>query len=155
MSYIIKGLDTGPYRGFLSLSEEALAKQGMQIVKADSPTGYPCRASLNEAKVGERLLLLNYTHLARSGPYRASHAIFIGEATEKPAAFEGELPPSMIRRTLSIRAFDDKEMMLGARLVDGHQADRTVRKLLSRDDVSFLHIHYALRGCFAGLVKRD
>jgi hypothetical protein len=61
MSFRISGLPLPELQRFFLLDEAELAVR--QIVRrvADSRPGYPCRVSLRD---GERLLLLNYEHLA-------------------------------------------------------------------------------------------
>ena len=57
-------------------------------------------------------------------------------------------------RQLSVRAFDHHHMMIDAKLVDGCDANRSVIALLDNPAVDYLHIHFAVRGCFAARVER-
>ncbi|KQU80842.1 MULTISPECIES: DUF1203 domain-containing protein [unclassified Rhizobacter] len=61
----------------LTLSDQALAKQGAQRHIATANTGYPCRISLEDAKQGDELLLLPYEHQPAASPYRASGPIHV------------------------------------------------------------------------------
>ena len=53
-AYRIDGLIPEPFAALFALDDQALRAHGMRRVTADSPTGYPCRVSLDEAAPGER-----------------------------------------------------------------------------------------------------
>ncbi|WP_331716765.1 DUF1203 domain-containing protein [Stenotrophomonas sp. MMGLT7] len=46
------------------------------MVAAAAP-GFPCRVSLEEARVGEELLLLHHMHQPAHAPYRAAGPIYV------------------------------------------------------------------------------
>ncbi len=73
---------------------------------ADADFGSPCRVSLEDAAVGETLILLNHVSNDVDGPYRAMHAILVREQADDAAPLVGRTPPVFARRTLSLRAFD-------------------------------------------------
>jgi hypothetical protein len=64
------------------------------------------------------------------------------------------LPPYLTRRPLSVRAYDAADEMVDAEVVDGSGAEALIDRYLARDEVSYLHIHFARRGCFACRVDR-
>ena len=70
------------------------------------------------------------------------------------AQVENELPTYLTLRPLSVRAYDAADEMVDAEIVDGREADSLIQRYLARDDVSYLHIHFARRGCFACRVDR-
>ena len=84
MSYVVRGLDPTPFRPLFGLPDELLAERGVVRMTVDSPT-YPCRVSLTDRAIGEKVLLLNHISHDVANPYRAAHAIFITEADEEPA----------------------------------------------------------------------
>jgi len=45
-------------------------------------------------------------------------------------------------------------MMIDADLADGANLEALVQRLLVNDATSYLHVHYAKRGCYAALVER-
>ena len=49
----------------------------MRRMRSDQPVGFPCRVSLEDAPVGEEVLLLPFTHQDSRSPYRASGPIFV------------------------------------------------------------------------------
>jgi hypothetical protein len=97
--------------------------------------------------------LLNYEHLPVDSPYRSRHAIYVSAAGEP---FDGvnEIPPALRERLLAIRAFDDAGLMLDADIVEGRDAAPLIRRLLGVSRASYLHAHYAKRGCYAGRIER-
>ena len=50
---------------------------------ATTKPGFPCRVSLEDAEVGEQLILVNYEHQPSASPYRAAHAIFVRKGVEQ------------------------------------------------------------------------
>jgi len=62
MNYQVRGLEPALFEQLFDLDDAALAGRGMRRVRADQPVGYPCRISLEDAPVGEELLLLPFAH---------------------------------------------------------------------------------------------
>jgi len=84
MTYRITGLDPAPYKPLFGLSDEALAKLGIVRMAVTDAT-FPCRVSLTDRAIGEKVLLLNHVSHDIANPYRASHAIFVTETEQEPA----------------------------------------------------------------------
>ncbi|HEY5238130.1 MAG TPA: DUF1203 domain-containing protein [Rhizomicrobium sp.] len=154
MAYRITGLAAEPFGSLFALSDEELGERGARRYIADEKPGFPCRISLTDAEPGERVILLSYDHLPVHSPYRARGPIFVREAATQ--AFDGvnTLPDVFQGRLLSIRAYDAGGMMLDADVVEGAHAEPLIEKLLAREDVDMLHVHYARRGCYACRVER-
>ena len=154
MSFRIKGLPAENFNHLFALSDEELAKHSAVRRIADNRTpGYPCRVSLNDSKPGDELILVNYEHLPVDSPYRMRFAIFVRKGDETYDKVD-EVPEQLRKRTLAVRAFDDKGMMQGLELVDGRELERTIAKLLDLPAADYLHIHYAAPGCYAARVDR-
>jgi hypothetical protein len=120
----------------------------------ESKPGFPCRVSLEDAEIGEEVLLLNYEHLPVNTPYRASHAIYV-RPDAMPAHLEVNEIPTMLRsRLLSIRAFDHEGMMRGADVAEGEQCVHVIEQLFADRRVAYLHLHFAKAGCYAARVER-
>jgi hypothetical protein len=100
------------------------------------------------------VLLLPFTHQDSRSPYRASGPIFVRRGQRQAARVVGSLPPYLTRRPLSVRAYDAADEMVDADVVAGSDAATLIERYLARDDVSYLHIHFARRGCFACRVDR-
>ena len=154
MTYKISGLEPSQFSQLFGLADEELAAHGAVRMIADSSPGFPCRITLDDAKPGEALLLVNHVSHDGNNPYRASHAIFVSECAPQAALYEDEIPPALERRVLSLRAFDKAGMMTDAALVQPGEADATIRKLFASDAVDHIDAHNATRGCFAARVER-
>lgn len=154
MSFRITGLSPGPFRHLFGLPDEELAKHGAKRYTADTKPGYPDRIEVCDAEPGETLLLLNYVHQPADNPYYASHAIFVREGAETAYDRTNEIPDAMRLRQISLRAFDADNMMVDADLVDGRETESVIERLFADPHVSYIHAHYAKRGCYAARIDR-
>ena len=77
MNYQLRGLEPATFEKYFALNESELAERGMRWMRVDKPVGFPCRISLEDAPVGEDVLLLPFTHQDSRSPYRASGPIFV------------------------------------------------------------------------------
>jgi hypothetical protein len=153
MSYVVRGLDPAPYKPLFGISDEQLAESGVVRMTVDSPT-FPCRVSLTDREIGEKVLLLNHVSHDVANPYRASHAIFVAEGADQAAEFIDEVPPVFETRVLSLRGFDEDGMMAEAILTQVGDADAGIRKLFDNPKVATIHAHNATRGCFSARIER-
>ncbi len=154
MPFRIQGLDAAQFQPLFALSNESLAEQGIHRCIADVSPGYPDRIELRDAEPGESLLLLNYTHQPAETPYRASHAIFVLENATQRFDRDGEIPPALRRRLLSLRAFDAADMLVDADVVHGREVEPVIERLLANPRAAYLHAHYAKPGCYAARIDR-
>ena len=154
MTYQITGLDPSAFAHLVGLSDEQLAMHGAVRMTANKRPSFPCRVTLDDAEIGETLLLVNHVSHEGDNPYRASHAIFVSEGVTKPASYADEIPPALDRRILSLRAFDADGMMTDAALTQPGEADAVIRRLLADPAVDHIDAHNAIRGCFAARVER-
>lgn len=154
MTFRIHALDPVPFAALFALDDAALAAQGARRMTATSTPGFPCRVSLEDAAVGETLLLVNHAHLTGATPYAATHAIFIREGAERARPAPGTIPAVLARRLLSVRGYDAEKMMIDADVIDGGDLAAHLDRLFARDDIAFVHLHYARPGCFAAAVTR-
>lgn len=153
MSFRIAGLDPALFTDVRMKPAAVLAAKGVERVRVQAPHSAPCRVSLEDADVGESVLLLSYDHQPATTPYQQQGPIFVREAT---ARFEGVgiVPPALARRTLSLRAFDASHMMVEADLVEGASAQDLIARFFTNSAVAYIHAHYARRGCFAARIDR-
>lgn len=153
MTYRIQGLDPATFAPLFGLSDAALAQRGVWRHPVTEHPGAPCRLSLDDAALGETMLLINHESVP-AGPYRASHAIFVTEGLGVAATYLDEVPPALDRRVLSLRGFGAGWDMVAAELVQPGAADLALRRLLADPAVQVIHAHNATRGCFAAAVER-
>lgn len=154
MSFRISALPIGPFKALFTRSDEELRARGARRVIADSKPGFPCRVSLEDAEVGEELLLVNYEHQPADTPYRSTHAIFVRQNAAQAHPATDEVPEALQLRLLSLRAFDGQGMLLEADVVVGHSVKPMIERMFSNKDVAYLHLHNAKPGCYAARVDR-
>jgi hypothetical protein len=154
MNYQLRGLEPAQFEKLFDLDDAALAERGMRRMRSDKPVGFPCRISLEDTPVGEEVILLPFTHQDSRSPFRASGPSFVRRGRSAAARIVNELPTYLTLRPLSVRAYDAADDMVDAEVVDGAEAEPLIERYLAREDVAYLHIHYARRGCFACRVDR-
>lgn len=154
MSYVISGIDPAPFRHLYGLTDAELAAQGVVRMIADAKPGYPCRVTLEDAELGDAVLLVNHEHLPVDTPYRSRHAIFVADGAEQAARYEGAIPEQLRIRLLSVRAFDADDMMIDAEVLEGSGLEAEIERLFADPRAAYLHVHNARRGCFAARVDR-
>lgn len=155
MSYVITGLPIDDFRPLFGLSDAQLAERGIQRYTADADHGYPCRLTLEDAKTGDTLLLMNFEHQPADTPFRSSHAIFVNERAAATARYQDQPAPVLTSRPfISLRAFDDAGMMTDGVVAPGAEVAPVIERMLADPNVAYLHAHFAGRGCFAARIDR-
>ncbi|HEY1415028.1 MAG TPA: DUF1203 domain-containing protein [Caulobacteraceae bacterium] len=154
MSYVVSGLSAEPFRPLFGLPDEELRARDATRVIADDDGYYPCRVSLEDARPGESLLLVNFEHLpATSSPYRSRHAIFVNENAGEAARIVGCMPRILsTRRLIALRAYDESGFMLDAEIISGPDVEAAALRLLEDSAVAYLHAHNPARGCYAARI---
>lgn len=154
MSFRIHALQADRFAPYFSMSDEELARHRALRVRADANPGFPCRVSLADAEIGETLVLLNFEHLPTASPFRAAHAIYVREHARQAELDAGEIPQQILSRPISIRAFDERQLLVGAELAQGEQLGGAIETLLAEPEVAFVHLHFARAGCYAARAER-
>ena len=155
MTYRIEGLSRHSFEPLFALDDDQLASLRARRVTADADHGYPCRVSLQDARAGERLILVNHVSHDVPTPFRTSYAIFVREDAVDAPIYEDRLPPLFDGRTLGLRAFDAEGMLKGAALALPGEADQHIRTLFERDEIASIHAHNAAYGCFLAKIERN
>ena len=153
-TFQLKGLDPAYFQPLFALGDDDLRSRGIERRFADVGDRYPCRVSLREADQGEEMLLLPFEHQPANSPYRSSGPIFVRRNGLRADPAPGELPPYVTRRVISLRAYDAGHLIVDAAVAEGPGIERELRRLLGRADVSYLHLHNAMRGCYSCCVVR-
>jgi hypothetical protein len=154
MSFRIHALPREVFSRYFLMSDEELRAHGGLLRTADKRPGFPCRVSLEDAQVGERVLLINYEHQACATPYRSRHALYVREHAQTAKCELGQVPALFRSRLMSVRAFDHEGMMLEADVVEGRNLEAIIGRFLSATAVAYLHLHYAKPGCYAARIER-
>jgi Protein of unknown function (DUF1203) len=154
MTFRISALPADTFSHLYGRSDDDLRAIGVEPVIANAENGFPCRVSLADASIGQRLLLLNHEHQPADTPYKSRHAIFVSDGAKSAHPDVNEIPDQLRRRLLSIRSFDAQGMMLDADVIDGADAERLVMRLFDDARAAYLHAHFARRGCYAARIDR-
>lgn len=155
MNFRMSGLSPALFSDLFHLNDAELAARGAQLVIADDSTpGLPCRVSLAHAEPGEELILVSYEHQPAHSPYRASGPVFARKSAKVAFDAVNVVPEPVRIRFLSARAYDAEGMIIDADVIDGSAIESLIDRYFQQDDVAYLHLHYARRGCFACRVDR-
>lgn len=130
------------------LSAEELAETGAISFIASNKPGFPCRISLEDAEIGEELILLNYLHHQADSPYKASGAIFIRRSVSTAVLKLNELPAMLRSRLLSLRGYDSSGLMVLAIVTPGDALKAEICSLFETSSINYIQIHNAREGCF-------
>ncbi|MFI5174474.1 MAG: DUF1203 domain-containing protein [Terriglobia bacterium] len=137
-----------------SMSDAELAAQGARRLLVDENPGYPCRVSLMDAAIGEKVILTPFKHHDVDSPYQSAGPIFICETARTARPGVNEIPLMFHHRVLSVRAYSKNAMMIGAKVVEGRALEEAIQHFFTHRDIAYLHLHNAGAGCFNCLVQR-
>jgi hypothetical protein len=138
----------------IELNEANRLREEATVVQvADTSPGYPCRQCLQDADIGEELVLVSYDPFASDSPYRSASPIYLHKSQCGEPRLN-QISEQQLRRQLSIRAFDSAEMMSDAQVIDGKDLESVAVRLFESTDVAFLHVHNAGPGCWALRIER-
>ncbi len=102
------------------------------------------------------MILLSYFHQpAAASPYQAQGPIFVRQSARATYDRVSEIPTVLPGRLLSLRGYDQDDLIVEADVVDGNNLQTELDRLFASQQVAYMHIHYARRGCFACRVDRS
>ncbi len=152
MSFRVTGLSVDYFRPLFALDDAALAARGIRRLRAQE--GWPDRIALQDSVGGESFLLLPFEHQPAVSPYRSSGPIFVNEAATRSASLVDEIPEQLRKRSLSVRAYDAKDEIVDADVLDGSALEDSLARFFGNQAVAYLHVHNARRGCYAARIDR-
>jgi hypothetical protein len=153
-SFRISGLPLANFAPLFELDDNQLAQKRARRLIVDAKPGFPCRVSLQDAEIGERVILLPFEHQSVDSPYRASGPIFVRESAKEALLSSNEIPEVVRSRLLSVRAYDDDGIMLNAAVTPGSELETRIENFFADSRVSYLHLHNAGAGCYSCRVDR-
>jgi len=154
MDFQIHGLALDQFRHLFAMSNDDLAKHHILRSTVTESNGTPCRVSLQDAALGETVLLFNYEHQSENTPFRSSYAIYVRENAEPIQLTANEVPELLRRRLLSVRAFGYNHMLRKADVVPGSDVEVLIEAFLDDPEIAYLHLHNAREGCYHAKVTR-
>ena len=122
----------------------------------DDDGGLPCRHCLRETAPGEPALLGSY-HLERpKGIYWTPSPIFVHERACQPYTEQDRLPPIVLTRLVSLRAYDSDHRAIYelGEVQDSNLAEDALARCLGDPRTEFVSIHTAKPGCLLCAVER-
>ena len=152
--FLLSPLSMEEFRPLFGLGDEGLSIRSAMWIVADAAPCYPCRVSLQDAAVGERVLATSFMHHDVHSPYRASGPVFVRETAKQANLAVNEIPPMLRMRLLSLRAYDSAGMMIGAQVMEGAELDKAIATHFEDHHVDYQHIHNANPGCYNCSVRR-
>ena len=150
----LEPLQLSEFLPLFELTDEELHRRSSKWLVADANPDYPCRVSLADAEVGERVLATPFVHHDVQSPYRASGPVFVREIAQTVNLAVNEIPIMFHHRLLSLRAYDSAGMMVGASVIEGTELEKAIVGHFEDRDVEYQHIHNANPGCFNCAVQR-
>ena len=154
IKFQIKALRDTEFSNLFELNDLELAKLGALRMTVDKSPGFPCRVSLQDAKVGEEVILLPYQHHKTASPYQASGPIFVRKQATTAQLGVNEIPEMLTHRLLSLRGYNSNGLMEEALVVDGTDLPEQINQIFGNEEVNFIHIHNAKPGCYNCTVER-
>jgi len=137
-----------------SMDDAELALYGARRLTVDENPGYPCRVSLVDAPIGERVILTPFNHHEVNSPYQSIGPIFVRESAQTATPEVNEIPLMFHHRLLSVRAYDEAATMKGAEVVEGKGLKQVIEEFFANRKITYLHLHNASPGCFNCAVQR-
>ncbi len=154
VDFQVSSLRASEFSDLFIMTAEQLQSHGISVKNVEKKPGYPCRISLKDAEIGEKVLLLSYAHHQVNGGYRASGPIFIRMGAVDRQYEKNSLPLMLKQRQLSVRAYDQQGFMIATRVVQGSVLAKTITDLFSDTLVAYLQVHNAGPGCFNCQINR-
>jgi hypothetical protein len=154
MNFRIKALDDREFVALFNLGNSELEKIGAVKMIVDEFPGFPCRVSLEDAEIGEEVILLPYQHHKTNSPYQSSGPIFVRKIAKSSIYEINEIPKMFNHRLLSLRGYDKNAIMKDASVIEGNNLKAQIFKIFENDDIQYIHIHNAKPGCYNCLVER-
>ena len=154
MSFRVTGLDPSHFRHLWTASAQELSDAGVIRLVVNHDPGFPDRITLDDAPLGSEVLLLNHLSQPANTPFRACHAIYVLEGAALAFDDCDTLPPAMLRRPQSLRAFDSVGMMRDADVAEGAAISEVIERMFGDPDVAEIHAHNARQGCFMARITR-
>jgi len=145
---------TNTYNPLFELTAEALAEKNMVKMLVDATPGFPCRVSLEDAEIGEEVLLLPFEYHKTTSPYKASGPVFIRKNAVKADLTVNEIPKMLFKRQQTLRVYDANGMMIATKSPTADALRKEIETLLKNPIASYIQIHNTNPGCYNCQINR-
>ena len=123
------------------------------VIAADSATGYPCRHCLRWALPGEFMILFPFVAIPAGRPHAESGPIFVHAKPCERYSKTHEYPKPF-RDGRVLRAYNSKQNMIDAEVVNGNELEPIIEKFLQNPETAFVHVRSVSHGCYTMQVER-
>jgi Protein of unknown function (DUF1203) len=154
MNFKLKSLNETAFSHFFNWNDAELEKIGAVRMIVDAFPGFPCRVSLEDAAIGEEVILLPYKHHNTNSPYQAYGPIFVRKIATSSNLEINEIPKMFTHRLLSLRGYTENGIMKEAAVTEGKILQEEIIKIFENEEIKYIHIHNARPGCYNCTVER-
>jgi len=154
MNFKIKALEHQEFEPLFELSNAELERRGMKRMVVDEKPGYPCRVSLEDAEIGEEVILIPYEFHKTNSPYQSKGPIYVRKGVQTAQLEHNEIPIMLNHRLLSFRGYDQKGFMQSAVTEKGIISKNVIEQIFENPDIEYIHIHNSSPGCYNCEVRR-
>lgn len=153
INFKISAIDN-TYNSLFKRTTEELAKKNMVKMRVNSNPGFPCRVSLEDALIGEEVLLLPFEYHKTTSPYKASGPVFIRKNAVKANLAVNEIPTMLFKRQQTLRVYDSNGMMIAAKSSRTDDIRKEIETLFMNTKASYIQVHNTNPGCYNCQVDR-
>jgi len=153
INFKISAIDN-TYNSLFKRTTEELAKKNMVKMRVNSNPGFPCRVSLEDALIGEEVLLLPFEYHKTTSPYKASGPVFIRKNAVKANLAVNEIPTMLFKRQQTLRVYDTNGMMIAAKSSRTDDIRKEIETLFMNPKASYIQVHNTNPGCYNCQVDR-
>ena len=139
MNFKLKSLEDTEFANFFEMDKLELDKIGAVKMIVDEFPGFPCRVSLQDAEVGEEVILLPYQHHKTNSPYQTNGPIFVRKTAKTAILGINEIPKMCNHRLLSLRGFDINGIMKDASVTEGQNLREQIILTFKNKAINYIH----------------
>jgi hypothetical protein len=137
-----------------NLSDKELSEIGGLKMIVDEKPGFPCRVSLEDANIGEEVILVPFEHHNTNSPYQAKGPVFVRKGHKQRKLGVNEIPKMLEHRLLSFRGYNSDGIMKSAKTGEGKQTEKIIVEIFENKEIKYIQIHNSSPGCFNCQVNR-
>src|ERR1051325_261381 len=115
---------------------------------------HQCRCCLRLSLPHEGVILLAYQPFASQQPYAEVGPIFIHERDCEPYRDVGLYPAEFPRRAVVLRAYNDRDQIVGAQAVGERRVEEVIAAMLEERGAAYLQARNLGYGCYMFRVER-
>ena len=116
--------------------------------------GFPCSVCLQDATIGEDIILLPFQHHKMDTPYQALGPIFISKNIIEATLAVNKIPTMLLHRLLSLRCYNKDSIMINATVIEDKLVSGILHGFWGNKEITYIHIHNAKPECYDCLVER-